>query len=606
MDFNAGMVLIALFSVTVFVGCYGFWRYKQIEKARKTYEALMPPRNRLSWKNGSGVPASRAIVLAKATLATSPLPTGREFASSVRTEGYASKLDSRTLQDPAMWAAAGDGAIAGSFVAHAALSIDPQVLNAIEFSTADHLHSLPSIDTYVHDHFFAVPIHSVDGWFERLTGYVAEQKAASALEQMGHQVVFAPVANQPVWDLLVDGHPVQIKEGLAGAKDFIAHHPGIDVFTGKDVAAAIKDPAVHGLDALNKDAIHAGTHDALANIHQVVSPEFHLPFITMAFSSWREAKLLWNEKTTFERALVHVGLDVAGVGGGAFAGAKAGALAGSLGGPIGAAVGGFVGAIFGGLGGKLISTGIRRAPFSSALEEYNTAIADAECSVNAEITASRARVEQLRGEYQQKFLEERRAVEAFARNRLGAVRNSFDGELYRFCRRFPGLLNELKQQLQDEREGVLAQTPGSGLLAFLFPKEVDLYRKLVNEWFDRATKRIDTVLFNFAKIEDRSAESLYGQIQIFLNRYSFELQSMRSELTQLEREFSRTRKEATEIGEAARSVTESVRSGLIRDFGKRVEVLHLKIVDEIKRWNLTIDLRRNRLKEEAGAVGINL
>ncbi len=58
------------------------------------------------------------------------------------------------------------------------------------------------------------PAMTADGWFERLTGYVAEQKAASALEAAGHHVTFAATANQPVWDLLVDGHPVQIKEGL--------------------------------------------------------------------------------------------------------------------------------------------------------------------------------------------------------------------------------------------------------------------------------------------------------------------------------------------------------------------------------------------------------
>ena len=97
-------------------------------------------------------------------------------------------------------------------LAEAALNVDPHVLAAIQFSTADHLHGLADIDNYVHDHFFAVPVHSADGWFERLTGYVAEQKAAAYFEQAGHHVEFAPVANQPVWDMLVDGQPVQTKK----------------------------------------------------------------------------------------------------------------------------------------------------------------------------------------------------------------------------------------------------------------------------------------------------------------------------------------------------------------------------------------------------------
>jgi hypothetical protein len=220
------------------------------------------------------------------------------------------------LKDPSIIAAAADGAIAGSLIADAALKIDPQVLHALEFSTAEQLHGLADINSYVQAHFFSAPIVSAEGWFERLTGYVAEQKAASALEQMGHHVEFAPVSNQPVWDLLVDGHPVQIKEGLAGAKDFIAHHPGVDVFTGHEVAAAIKDPSVHALDVLDKDSIHAATEHSLAGVHGVVDPGFHIPFITMAFSTWREGRLLWNEATTFGRALKNVGMDVVGVGGG--------------------------------------------------------------------------------------------------------------------------------------------------------------------------------------------------------------------------------------------------------------------------------------------------
>jgi hypothetical protein len=46
-----------------------------------------------------------------------------------------------------------------------------------------------------------------------LRGYVAEQKAVIALEKAGHIVQFAPTPNQQAWDLLVDGHPWQVKEG---------------------------------------------------------------------------------------------------------------------------------------------------------------------------------------------------------------------------------------------------------------------------------------------------------------------------------------------------------------------------------------------------------
>jgi hypothetical protein len=84
------------------------------------------------------------------------------------------------------------------------------VLNAVEFSTADHLHSPPSIDNYVQAHFFSNGAASAEGWLHRLEGYVAEQKAAIALEKAGHVVQFAPTANNASWDLVVDGHQRRI------------------------------------------------------------------------------------------------------------------------------------------------------------------------------------------------------------------------------------------------------------------------------------------------------------------------------------------------------------------------------------------------------------
>lgn len=78
----------------------------------------------------------------------------------------------------------------------------------------------------------------------RLEGYVAEQKAAAALEQTHHIVQFAPTANQPAWDLLVDGHPWQVKEGIdiGGIKDAMAHHGDIPIATGADLAEQVNDP----------------------------------------------------------------------------------------------------------------------------------------------------------------------------------------------------------------------------------------------------------------------------------------------------------------------------------------------------------------------------
>ena len=601
------VTFVIIFSVLFVIAIYGVWRYVKANEAQEKYGPLMPSHKRLSWNGPKAIVPFVAKPLAKAASAGAGTRSEPDFTVTVGPMERGKDVIADFFKEPGTWAAAADGAIAGGFLAHAALNIDPHVLDAIEFSTADHLHSLASIDNYVHDHFFAAPIQSADGWFERLTGYVAEQKAAAALEQMGHHVEFAPIANQPVWDLLVDGHPVQIKEGLAGVKDFLAHHPGIDVFAPEEVAAALKDPAVHGLEVLNKDAVGAAAHNAFDNVHGVISPEFHFPFVTLAFSSWREAKLLWKEKTTFERAFKNVGLDVVGVGGGAWAGAKGGALAGAaIGGPVGAAIGGFIGAVAGGIGGKMLSTTIRYADFNKAKDAYNTAVANAQSAVNSQIESSKLRVKELQTEYQQKYLVARNDIERDARRQIEAVSGKFDNDLLSFCERFPHFLEDLLMQLRREEQEVLAVIPSSGPFGVLFPSDGDLYRGVVRAWFKRARKLVKNEIRAFAAIEHRSVENLHTEVQRFLREYTFELKSMADDLGRVATHYQAAQTEAARVRDEAVKKAEGTRATLIEQFGKQVTAMQEKVVEEINRWNSVISDKRDVLKKEAAAVGADI
>jgi len=87
--------------------------------------------------------------------------------------------------------------------------------------------------------------------------------------------------------------------------------------------------------------------------------------VTIGFSSYREIKLLWNDKPTIETALKNVAVDGMSVGAGTFAGAKAGTLAGACFGPHGAAVGAVIGSIVGAIGGKQMAAALRFSPFTS-------------------------------------------------------------------------------------------------------------------------------------------------------------------------------------------------------------------------------------------------
>jgi microcompartment protein CcmK/EutM len=506
---------------------------------------------------------------------------------------------------PGIGAAAADGTVAGLSVVDAVHLIDPSVLAAIEFSTSEHLHNLASIDAYVHDHFFAAPVQSADGWFERLTGYVAEQKAASALEATGHHVQFAPTANQPVWDLIVDGHRVQVKEGLAGVKDYLASHPGIDIYTSHEAAASVKDPLVHGLDALDADQIHEATSQTLDGINDVFDPGFSIPYITLAFSSWRELKLLVNGMTTFQRATKHVAMDVIGVGGGAWVGAKGGALAGAVAGPWGAAIGACVGAILGAISGKAASKSIRYRPYARARDAYNEAIACAQARVNSSVEASQAKVSSLQADYQAKFLSHRQEVEQQARDEITRLRLGFNCQLAGFAEAFPSRLDELMAQLDKEEQEVLRTMPHS-IWGFLFPSPTEHRRAAVKKWFRRARKIVRDEKVLFSRTEKRSWETLFAEVRRFLERYTFELETLEMELSRVTNAFASAEQRACGVQGKATQELEQRRSTLVRELSGKLGEMHAQIVELVRRWNRTIASRKADLLKEARPLGISI
>lgn len=94
---------------------------------------------------------------------------------------------------------------------------------------------------------------------------------------------FADLPNQADWDLLVDGHPLQIKEGVDAAhiKEFLTRHPDIQVLTGDDMVGQIHDAHLQGIPELDHDAIASSTKDSLHGVKDGFHPSFHIPIITL-------------------------------------------------------------------------------------------------------------------------------------------------------------------------------------------------------------------------------------------------------------------------------------------------------------------------------------
>jgi F0F1-type ATP synthase membrane subunit b/b' len=502
--------------------------------------------------------------------------------------------------------AAADSAVAGWSILESFLKIDPQVLSAMEFSTVQDLHGLADFHTYVQDHFFSAPMETAEGWFNRLTGYVAEQKAASFFELTGHQVVMAPVANQPVWDMLVDGHAVQIKEHLRAIKDFALAHPDIPVFTNMADAATIDMPSVHGLDVLDKDSIHGALSGTVDGLDGTFDPGFSFPVITLAFSTFRETRLLFNEHTTIDRALLNVGMDVAGVGVGALLGAKTGAIAGSVFPGPGTVIGGVLGTLAGGIVGKVVSTNIRKMPFKAAREEYNKTVEWARSSIDDEMKTSRQRIRDLQEGYQAQFQEIRNLIEARAKGQIEAVSVGYDGTLMEFCLEFPMFLEDLRHQLRTEERNVVSSMPYSGFFGRIFPTEVDLRRHAVKVWFRRTRKTVGRELRTYQKLKPRTLKVLFPEVRSFLQKFSFELTSLQERMDDLSTALENQKRGVEAIRQHAVSDIEEQREKLIRDFGVQVTFLHESIVAKVKQMNEHVSAARDSLRRQAAAVGINL
>ncbi len=586
---------------------YSVWRFRQWKAALAKFGPSLPPSDRLSWEK------PQRILLTNVLALSSDVPAAVTDEQLIPETGYevVGAQDVGAERDAirrAVISASMDGAVIGFTAAEAFGHIDPSVLNAIEFSTADHLHSLPSIDGYVQTHFFSMGTASAEGWLHRLEGYVAEQKAALAFEKAGYVVHFAPTANNAAWDLTVGGHPWQVKEGVdaAGIKDALLNHPGIPIVTGSNLADHIQNPLVHGLHPLDHDSIASTTKESLAGVKEGFHPGLKIPVVTILVSSWREFRLLADDNTTLDRALKNIAIDAAGVGVGMTLGAKAGALAGAWGGPLGAGIGALLGAILGALGGRGAAHAVRFSAFNNAYESYRSLHAQARESVDCAIGHSRDEVRALKGKYGKEYLNRRAEIEADARSQFNQLEADLRADIDHFADRFPSYLRELLDQLSDEEKKVLESMPKRRWWGDIVPGDIELERAAIQSWFKQARRRLERETARLARVFSEPDADRNAEIDRFLKEYVFELQSLADHLAQLSSRQSELRARATRIREDAINKTIGSGNALIREFGARVSAVHGNIAVVINRWSEDLRQAQESVRREAKPLGIRL
>ena len=236
--------------------------------------------------------------------------------------------------------------------------IDDTVLAAMTFSSAGNPESFWRLRE------IAGSASDSQGAVTRLSGYVAEQQVAVDLAREGHVVEFPDGPAEPGWDLLVDGHPVQVKCSMDA--DYVMEHfdryPDIPVVVNAELAEQLGDhPMVWVDSALSHAEVASTTEESLDALADFADADdmLPIPFLSLAFAAVRNFDDLDAGRIDGGKFAERVGVDAAartvGGGAGSFIGGAVGSVLGPVGTVIGASIGGFIGSVAGGTGADAIN-----------------------------------------------------------------------------------------------------------------------------------------------------------------------------------------------------------------------------------------------------------
>ncbi len=214
----------------------------------------------------------------------------------------------------------------------AAEGIDPRVIEALSRWRDADSHSLAALASLLTTHASDRAVDSV-GYLSALHGFVAEQITVDTLSKT-HAVVFPHATTVPGWDLIVNGQPLQIKEGTTAYE--LVHHaleryPNIRSFaTDPATAARLKSEGIDaiGIPGLEPAHISSISERTLYGVGDLAGAgALHLPILTTVFSTCRYWSIFDSELSDGRTALGNALLDIGAQSVGSAIGLKAGAIA---------------------------------------------------------------------------------------------------------------------------------------------------------------------------------------------------------------------------------------------------------------------------------------
>lgn len=256
------------------------------------------------------------------------------------------------------WEISAVGAATTADVLFNAVSIDPMVVSAADFSRIEDISDIFKFGQFA-DRITSMTGAAAVGAGNNLRGYVSEQIVAARLAERGYVVEFPDTSNNPAFDLMVDGNPFQVKclFGLGGLREHFSKYPDMPVYANGELADAVLasgeawaskvfyiDGFDHEIaDLITRTSLEAG--EALGDLH--------VPHFAMAASTGRNLYRWWRGRMPLADLPLSVLIDNVVKGGLATVGGLSGKAIGLLAfGPAGALVLGSVGGL-----GALFGTG---------------------------------------------------------------------------------------------------------------------------------------------------------------------------------------------------------------------------------------------------------
>jgi hypothetical protein len=569
---------------------YAAWRIRLWRSRSRWSRTLLPRSGQLSWKVPPSDQRTAQPRFDEASTSLYSLNTPTEKNGSDKRKGRPSRL-ARPKRPAGAGSAAPDSAVASSGTIAALIRIKPEVLRAIQVSTAQQLRSVDSIRAYVQANFHHISATSAESWMQRLEEFVAGDstalaRAGGALQRRaGQGGSLRPTGRRAI----------EVKEG--GARKTVT-----------DLRMAVKTKAhmVHGLSDFDHDAITTASKDAISVMHEGFDPGLHIPLGTLLRSAWRELELLFDKKVPIERAVKHVAMDVASVGTGAFVGAKVGGGIGAIAGPVGVGAGLLVGAMAGAIAGRGLAHKSRMAPFSKAYERYETILSSARSGVDAALMESKGEVKQVESVCQAKFEAARSQIESDTRQKLEELERKQIESLERFLGQFPSHLGALETQLHHEEAAVLKEMPPTHWWNWIFPRRKDLERSVIRRWFKRTRKTVMKERRRFEKLKRGPVAALHSKVHRFLNNYTFSLRSFDEDLGNLANEFAEARIAAETIKQTALGEVEEARNQVLAEFRERITKMYLVLCQTISDWKEKVEVSLDELRKQARPLGVEL